>query len=141
MPSIRRTSDLIHEIAAASQEQTSAIHQISTGVSQLEEVVQQNVSASVELAATAASLATQASSLEHLVGFFRVDHARHEPTRARPPAPARPTHPADAPTPCRPGLAAPLAGTPARRRIRPSIAGHRAGSCVNLDDDADFERF
>ena len=93
VPSIRRTSDLIREIAAASQEQTSAIHQISTGVRQLEEVVHQNVSASVELASTAASLATQAASLEHLVGFFRVDHSRHEPTQARPSAPTRPTHP------------------------------------------------
>ena len=127
VPSIRRTSELIREIAAASQEQTSAIHQISTGVRQLEEVVQQNVSASVELASTAASLATQASSLEHLVGFFRVDHSRHEPAQARPSAPARPAHrrrPAALPVgPCRP-----VRRRPGPPRIRPSIAGPRAGS-------------
>src|SRR3954451_17139881 len=89
VPSIRRTSDLVREIAAASQEQTSAIHQISTGVRQLEEVVHQNVSASVELASTAASLAEQSSTLEHLVGFFRVDPSRPGPAPLRAHAQAR----------------------------------------------------
>jgi methyl-accepting chemotaxis protein len=138
VPSIRRTSDLIREIAAASQEQTSAIHQISTGVRQLEEVVHQNVSASVELAETAASLAAQASSLEHLVGFFRVDHSRHELTRLRASAPARPTHPA---TPRRTAVRALPPRSPAPRPSPDSPNDRRApgGIVLNLDDDADFE--
>ena len=37
---IRDTSNLIQEIAAASQEQMAAIREINLGVSQLEEVVQ-----------------------------------------------------------------------------------------------------
>ncbi len=139
VPAIRRTSDLIREIASASQEQTSAIHQISTGVRQLEDVVQQNVSSSVELASTAASLATQAASLEHLVGFFRVDHARHEPTQERLSAPVRPTHPA----PTRRSAAAPLPRSPAPRSIAEGPVDRRApgGVVLNLDDDQDFERF
>jgi methyl-accepting chemotaxis protein len=140
VPSIRRTSDLIREIAAASQEQTSAIHQISTGVRQLEEVVHQNVSASVELAATAASLSTQASSLEHLVAFFRVDHGRHEPTPARPPARPRPT---PASPPRRPAIRALPPRSPAPRPASDSPIDRRApgGIVLNLDDDADFEQF
>jgi len=140
VPSIRRTSELIREIAASSQEQTSAIHQISTGVRQLEEVVQQNVSASVELASTAASLTAQATTLERLVGFFRVDHSRQEPAQARPAAPARPTHPATQRRPA--GRALPLR-SPAPRPAADSPVDRRApgGIVVNLDEDADFERF
>jgi methyl-accepting chemotaxis protein len=140
VPSIRRTSDLIREIAAASQEQTSAIHQISTGVRQLEEVVHQNVSASVELAATAASLAAQSSTLEHLVGFFRVEHSRPGPALARSSAPAQRTRPT---TPPRPAVRALPARSPAPRPLSDSPVDRRApgGIVVNLDEDGDFERF
>ena len=53
VPMIRDTSNLIQEIAAASQEQMAAIREINVGVSQLEEVVQQNAAASHQLSATA----------------------------------------------------------------------------------------
>ena len=56
VPMIRDTSTLIQEIAAASQEQMAAIREINVGVSQLEEVVQQNAAASHQLSATAAGL-------------------------------------------------------------------------------------
>lgn len=73
VPMIRDTSHLIQEISAASQEQTTAIRQINVGVSQLEEVVQQNAAASHELSATADGLATQSSSLHTQIDFFRLD--------------------------------------------------------------------
>ena len=73
VPMIRDTSNLIQEIAAASQEQMAAIREINLGVSQLEEVVQQNAAASHELSATADGLATQASTLQELVDFFQID--------------------------------------------------------------------
>src|SRR5262249_44250044 len=122
-------------------EQTSAIHQITTGVRQLEEVVHQNVSAGVELASTAASLATQASTLEHLVGFFRVEHSRRPgPTQARPSASSPPTH---SMTPPRPPVRALPTRAPAARPVADTPLDRRApgGIVVNLDEDADFERF
>ncbi len=75
VPMIRATSDLIQEIAAASQQQMAAIREINVGVSQLEEVVQQNAAASHELAATSTDLASQSSSLQQKVGFFRIESA------------------------------------------------------------------
>ena len=74
VPMIRDTSNLIQEIAAASQEQMAAIREINLGVSQLEEVVQQNAAASHELSATADGLASQASTL---AGAGRVLPDRH----------------------------------------------------------------
>jgi methyl-accepting chemotaxis protein len=73
VPMIRATSDLISEIAAASQQQMAAIREINVGVKQLEEVVQQNAAASHELAATSTDLASQSSSLQQRVEFFRLD--------------------------------------------------------------------
>jgi methyl-accepting chemotaxis protein len=73
VPMIRDTSTLIQEIAAASQEQMAAIREINVGVSQLEEVVQQNAAASHQLSATASGLASQSETLQHEVDFFRID--------------------------------------------------------------------
>jgi methyl-accepting chemotaxis protein len=73
VPMIRATSDLISEIAAASQQQMAAIREINVGVSQLEEVVQQNAAASHELAATSTDLASQSSGLQQQVEFFRLE--------------------------------------------------------------------
>jgi methyl-accepting chemotaxis protein len=72
---IRDTSNLIQEIAVASQEQMTAIREINVGVSQLEEVVQQNAAASHQLSATATGLASQSSTLQHQVDFFQLDTA------------------------------------------------------------------
>ncbi len=88
VPMIRATSDLIQEIAAASQEQMAAIREINVGVSQLEEVVQQNAAASHELAATSTDLASQSSSLQQKVDFFRLESAADGYHAA--PAPPRP---------------------------------------------------
>jgi methyl-accepting chemotaxis protein len=86
VPMIKATSDLIQEIAAASQEQMAAIREINVGVSQLEEVVLQNAAASHELAATSTGLASQSSSLQQKVDFFHLDPAANG-FRGGPPVP------------------------------------------------------
>jgi methyl-accepting chemotaxis protein len=100
VPMIRATSDLIQEIAAASQQQMAAIREINVGVSQLEEVVQQNAAASHELAATSTDLASQSSGLQQKVEFFRLESAANgfpggaalppRPPVTRPPARSQP---------------------------------------------------
>jgi methyl-accepting chemotaxis protein len=51
----------------------AAIREINTGVSQLEEVVQQNAAASHELSGTSSDLAAHSTSLQDKVGFFQLD--------------------------------------------------------------------
>jgi len=145
VPMIRKTSDLVQEIAAASQEQTSAIHEINVGVRQLDEVVQQNVAASVELASTAESLASQAVLLEGLVGFF---HLGGEPPGPGAGTASRhaPAHRPAATSHRGPGRALPSPRWGDRGRgpsPREGATGARppGGIVVNLDDDTDFERF
>ena len=51
----------------------SAIREINLGVSQLEEVVQQNAAASHELSGTSNDLASHSTSLQQKVDFFQLD--------------------------------------------------------------------
>jgi methyl-accepting chemotaxis protein len=69
---VRRVSDLIGEIAYASDEQTTGIGQIGAAVSQLDEVTQQNAALVEESAAAAESLKHQALSLAETVSVFKV---------------------------------------------------------------------
>ena len=90
VPNIRKTSDLVQEIAAASEEQSSGVGQINSAVSQLSMATQQNASSSEELAATAEELATQAEQLQQTMSFFRLQVGGQRRAPARKPAAARP---------------------------------------------------
>jgi methyl-accepting chemotaxis protein len=70
VPDIRKTAELVQEIAAASKEQDAGAEQISQAVQQLDQVVQQNASASEEMAATSEELSSQAEQLQSSMAFF-----------------------------------------------------------------------
>jgi methyl-accepting chemotaxis protein len=76
VPTIRRTSDLVQEIASASSEQSSGVGQINGAMGQLSQATQQNASASEELAATAEELGAQAEQLQQTMTFFQLDRQR-----------------------------------------------------------------
>jgi methyl-accepting chemotaxis protein len=78
VPSIKKTSDLVQEIAAASQEQSAGVGQINGAMGQLNKATQQNASASEELAATAEEMGGQAAQLQDLMSFFRLDDAANK---------------------------------------------------------------
>ena len=71
--SIKRVSDIMGEIAAASVEQSTGIEQVNRAVSQMDEVTQQNAALVEQAAAAAASLDEQAERLRATVGVFRLE--------------------------------------------------------------------
>ncbi|HEY6895918.1 MAG TPA: methyl-accepting chemotaxis protein, partial [Rhodocyclaceae bacterium] len=73
VPSIKKTSDLVQEIAAASQEQSAGVGQINGAMGQLNKATQQNAAASEELAATAEEMGGQSQQLQELMEFFTTD--------------------------------------------------------------------
>lgn len=75
VPSIRRTSELVQEIASSSQEQSGGVGQINGAIGQLNQATQQNAAASEQLAATADELGNQAEQLQQLMQFFRIDES------------------------------------------------------------------
>jgi methyl-accepting chemotaxis protein len=72
VPSISKTAEMVQEVAAASNEQSSGVVQINKAMSQVDELTQRNASASEELSSTAEELSAQAEALQELIAFFRV---------------------------------------------------------------------
>ena len=70
VPTIRRTADLVREVAAASNEQSAGVTQISRAMSMVDQVTQRNASASEELASTAEEMASQSEALQQTIAFF-----------------------------------------------------------------------
>ena len=84
VPAIARTSELIEEINAASDEQASGIGQINQAVSQLNATTQQSASASEQLAATAEEMNGQATELQNQVARFRLGDGAAAPVVTAP---------------------------------------------------------
>ncbi|ABK09584.1 methyl-accepting chemotaxis protein [Burkholderia orbicola] len=72
LQAVARVTDIMGEIAAASEEQASGITQVGRAVTQMDQVTQQNAALVEEAAAAAASLQEQAVRLRDAVGAFRV---------------------------------------------------------------------
>lgn len=70
---IRRVTDLMGEISAASTEQAQGVGQVGEAVQQMDQVTQQNAALVEEMAAAASSLRTQAVDLVQVVAVFQLD--------------------------------------------------------------------
>ena len=73
--SVKRVSDIIGEISAASSEQSDEISQVNTAVLELDQMTQQNAALVEQSAAAAESLREQAQRLAQLVSTFRLADA------------------------------------------------------------------
>jgi methyl-accepting chemotaxis protein-3 (ribose and galactose sensor receptor) len=72
---VKRVTDIMLEIAAASDEQSRGILQVSQAITEMDNVTQQNASLVEEASAAAGSLEEQAARLTEAVGAFRLQHA------------------------------------------------------------------
>ncbi|HGJ0300838.1 TPA: methyl-accepting chemotaxis citrate transducer [Salmonella enterica subsp. enterica serovar Corvallis] len=81
---VTRVTDIMGEIAAASDEQSKGIEQVAQAVSEMDSVTQQNASLVEESAAAAAALEDQANELRQAVAAFRI---QKQPRREASPTP------------------------------------------------------
>jgi len=70
---IRRVTDIMGEISAASKEQASGVAQVGEAITQMDQTTQQNAALVEQSAAAAASLQTQAGELVNAVAVFTLD--------------------------------------------------------------------
>ena len=98
---VTRVSEIIAEIAAASEEQAAGIEQVNKAVAQMDEMTQQNAAMVEEAAAASSSMHQQAQSLSELVARFELGASSGEPVAA-PPPPSRGAGSAGAPVPAAP---------------------------------------
>jgi methyl-accepting chemotaxis protein len=96
VPDIRKTAELVREIAASCNEQSVGAAQVNKAMQQLDQVIQQNASASEEIASTSEELSSQAATLQSSIEFFKLDGmgARRQATRQPKPRGANPRRPA-----------------------------------------------
>ena len=70
--SIKRVTDIMGEISAASNEQALGVAQVGEAVTQMDQTTQQNAALVEEMAAAATSLKSQAQELVQAVAFFKI---------------------------------------------------------------------
>lgn len=87
--SVKQVSDIVAEIAAASQEQSIGIEQVNKAIMQLEQVTQQNAALVEEAAASSEAMSDQARGLNSLIGFFNTGAAQTSASGAPAAVPAR----------------------------------------------------
>jgi len=92
--SVKRVTDIMSEITAASQEQSSGIEQVNRAITQMDAVTQQNAALVEQAAAAAESMQDQAQKLTQAVAVFKLAQqtqadAGFQPGAAVRPLPAR----------------------------------------------------
>src|SRR5204863_4438976 len=139
VPAIRKTAELVQEVAAASREQATGVTQINQAMSQVDQVTQRTASAAEELASTAEEMAAQAESLEQLVSVFIVEDQQTSVSPKRKTAATSQSRVAlksAAPVP-------PSLSRPSRVKANGNGNGNGNGNAHTADADADahFSRF
>ncbi|MEY4577811.1 MAG: hypothetical protein RL701_2514 [Pseudomonadota bacterium] len=110
--SVKKVSDIIGEIDAASEQQASGIDQINSAIAQMDKNTQQNAAMVEEATAAAESMTEQARALAELVRFFKLGAdaqnagAREADALRAAPVPRRNGAPAQKPTRAKPQPAA-----------------------------------
>ena len=84
--SVQRVSQIINDIAVASEEQRNGIEQVNDAITQMDQVTQQNAALVEEAAAAASALKDQADNLAQAVSIFQLD--THGPASQHRPATA-----------------------------------------------------
>ena len=133
--SVKRVTDIIADISAASQEQSAGIEQVNQAITQMDESTQQNAALVEEATAAARSMEQQSEHLVQTVAVFRLDASHDALAPAPAPAPARPRSSVSVIPPAarRAVVAAPSRPKPARK-----LRGN--GPAVN-DAGADWQEF
>jgi methyl-accepting chemotaxis protein len=71
--SVKKVTDIVSEIAAASQEQSTGIEQVNKAIAQLDQLTQQNASLVEEASAASQSMTEQAHALNEAMKRYKVD--------------------------------------------------------------------
>ena len=142
--SVKRVTDIVGEIAAASGEQSTGIEQVNTAMTQMDQVTQSNSAETEELSSTAQTLSGQSARLLELVSTFTLGNGRQASHNGRNhQLSSRNSRPSNV-TAHRPatGVAAGRQAKPAangRKQIDPTAV--MAGAPAARSDDASFEEF
>jgi len=126
VPSIRKTAELVQEVATASREQAMGVAQVNKAMTQVDKVTQRNAAWAEELSITADQMAGHAENLQQLMSVFRVD----------------PTTPSSTPKPIANSSQAPTQGVQqehARVRQERSLGAHQSARAADVNSATGFK--
>jgi len=128
--SVRRVTDIMSEIANASQEQSAGIEQVNRSIIEMDGMTQQNAALVEEAAAAAQSLQDQASELARVVSIFKLTEGQERAyvPAAKPVVKAAPVRSAAAPVKPVKKIAAAPAAAPAPAAKPKKVASAAAAS-------------
>jgi methyl-accepting chemotaxis protein len=131
--SIKRVSDIVADIAAASTEQATGLDQVNKALVQMDTVTQQNSALVEENAATAKTLEQQAANMDERVSLFRIERRSPTATAAAPVIAQVKPAPRTSPT---------AAFVPAPKQLaRGPVGRMQAGLATALKAENEFEEF
>jgi methyl-accepting chemotaxis protein len=133
--SIKRVTDIMGEISAASREQSSGIEQVNVAITQMDDVTQQNAALVEEAAAAAESLEDQARQMVGVVARFKLE--QHEKAQVAAP-PRRVTRAAAAPHQKGPEKKVPQFG---KSRGQRNFPASQSAAAVAPEVDDDWKEF
>jgi len=144
--SIRRVTDLMGEINAASSEQASGVAQVGEAVTQMDHATQQNAALVEEMAAAAGSLSGQAQELVQAVAVFKLDASQsgssaYSTPTARPAPKAAPVRMPAAPRKPAALKAAPAKPVPAKPAALHAPQPTQPAKAASAGADDDWESF
>jgi methyl-accepting chemotaxis protein len=125
--SVKRVTDIVAEISAAAEEQSTGINQVNIAVTQIDQVTQSNSAQTEEMSSTAQILSDQSLRLTRLVGVFKLTDGSEEALPAsvdRPSMAGRVQRPTARPRPVKAAIP-----------LRPALA------LATADADSSFEEF
>jgi methyl-accepting chemotaxis protein len=132
--SIKRVTDIMAEIDAASREQSTGVSQVGEAVSQMDQVTQQNAALVEQSAAAAESLKQQARQLVAAVAVFKIGDASQGAGLGAAAAGAPPSAPPRPATAARPALTKAAAPAAPARPVPQAAARAVAVPATGNDD-------
>ena len=143
--SIRRVTDIVGEISAASAQQSAGVGQVGEAVSSMDQATQQNAALVEEMAAAADSLSTQARSLVQAVSVFKLNASKSDlrpVTEVAPRAPRSPNPQVPVPAPARPPALASKRPAPPKLKQQPAqVQLAKATPAPKADADGEWDTF
>ena len=130
IPDMEKTANLVREIAAACNEQTSGIDQINNAVQNLNEITQEYAASSEELASTSQTLAMESELLKKSVKFFKVGSGEYKEYKFSPIVESK--------------IKTSAVSTSNNNSQVTSHGGSKGGAMINMKDngnDSDYEKF
>ncbi|MDJ0741177.1 MAG: methyl-accepting chemotaxis protein [Gammaproteobacteria bacterium] len=153
---VKKVSDIIAEIAAASAEQSAGIDQVNLAVTSMDEVTQQNAALAEQASAASVSMSDKADEMMRLVSFFKVKATAAAAAAAPVPATPPPVSAdrtaasrvrADVPAPVKRPAPPPSKGAAQPPAVKPAVEVEArplrtsAAASDFADDDDEWEEF